>query len=159
MVTRVDKTGAAPAEEGAAPGAPAAPGVESLDAIAAAGAQLEAPPAPSQAEQQQVLASEAEELAEALKLLRAAAIPFAPEHVQDPLGQVWSDRQLVEIGKAIVAVCRMHGLTIGQLFDGYGPYIQLVMALGMPALATLKLLKTPPPPPPAQRTDGQHQPA
>lgn len=156
MVTRIDKTaGEPPAEQGGA----AAPGVESLDAIAAAGAQLDAPPQPSQAEQQQVLASEAEELAEALKLLRAAALPFAPEHVQDPLGQVWSDRQLVEIGKAIVAVCRMHGLTIGQLFDGYGPYIQLIMALGMPALATLKLLKTPPPPPPAQRADGQHQPA
>ncbi len=154
MVTRVEKQPAgAPAEQGGAQG------VESLDAIAAAGAQLDAPPAPSQAEQQQVLASEAEELAEALKMLRAAALPFAPEHVQDPLGQVWSDRQLVEIGKAIVGVCRMHGLTIGQLFDGYGPYIQLVMALGIPALATIKLLKTPPPPPTAQRTDGQQQPA
>lgn len=147
MVTKIDPKPAAPAE-------PAAPGVESLDAIAAAGAQLDAPQIDTKAEQQ-VLASEAEELAGALKMLRAAALPFAPEHVQDPLGQVWSDKQLVEIGKAIVEVCRMHGLTVGQLFEGYSPYIQLVMALGIPALATLKLLKTPPPK--VERTDGQHQ--
>jgi hypothetical protein len=149
MVTKVNTQPDTP------PADPPAPGVESLDAIAAAGAQLDTPQADPKAEQQ-VLASEAEELAGALKMLRAAALPFAPEHVQDPLGQVWSDRQLVEIGKAIVAVCRMHGLTVGQLFEGYGPYIQLVMALGMPALATLKLLKTPPPK--VERADGQHQP-
>ncbi len=153
MVTRVEKPAEAPAEQGAAPG------VESLDAIAAAGAQLDAPPAPSQAEQQQVLESEADELAGALKMLRAMALPFAPHHVQDPIGQVWNDGQLKEIARCLVEVCRLHGLTIGQLFEGYGPYINLLMALGLPALATLKLLKTPSPPPQVQRTDGQHQPA
>lgn len=153
MVTKVDR----PPEPGETTTAPAAPGVESLDAIAAAGAQLDAPPPADARQEQQVLASEAEELASALKLLRAAALPFAPEHVQDPLAQVWSDKQLLAIGRALVEVARKHGLTIGQLFEGYGPYIELVMALGMPALATLKLLKTPAPQ--VQRTDGQQQPA
>lgn len=155
MVTRIERAPAAdaPAEQGGLPG------VESLDAIAAEGARLEAPAAPDPRKQQQVLASEAEEIAGALELLRAAVLPFAPAHVQEPLAAVWSDRQLQEIGRAIVAVCRMHGWTVTQMFEGYGPYIQLVAALGMPALATLKLLKMPPPAPPAQRTDGQHQPA
>ncbi len=155
MVTKVEKPPAPPAEQGGA----ASPGVESLDAIAAAGAQLDAPQAPDAKAEQQVLASEAEELTEALKLLRAAALPFAPDHVQDPLGQVWNDKQLLAIGKALVGIARMHGMSIGQLFEGYGPYIELLMALGMPALATLKLLKTPPPPPPAQVVHGQQQPA
>lgn len=155
MVTRVEKS------------PPAAPGADdqagdfaTLDAIADEGAGLDAPPAAEARQEQQVLlASEAEELAEALALLRAAALPFAPDHVQEPLLLVWSDKQLHEIGKAIVAVARKHGLTLGQLFEGYGPYIQLTMALGMPALATLKLLRMPPPPPPAEVVHGQQQPA
>lgn len=133
-------------------------GVESLDAIAAEGAGLDVPPAADEKAAAQVLASEAEEIASALQLLRAAALPFAPEHVQDPIGQVWNDRQLIQIARAIVEVCRLHGITVGQLFEGYGPYINLCMAVGIPALATLKLLRVPPPKaPPAN--DGQHQPA
>ncbi|MDR7095540.1 hypothetical protein [Hydrogenophaga laconesensis] len=153
MVTRVEKSPP-----------PAPPGADdqvgdftTLDAIATEGAGLDAPPAADVRQEQQVLASEAEELAEALGLLRAAALPFAPDHVQEPLLQVWNDKQLVEIGKAIVAVARKHGLTLGQLFEGYGPYIQLMMALGMPALATLKLLRVSPPP--VERVDGQQQPS
>ena len=148
MVIKVEKPPAPPAEQGGT----ASPGVESLDAIATAAAQLDAPPAPDAKAEQQ-------ELAEVLKVLRAAALPFAPDHVQEPIGLVWSDKQLLEVGKAIVAVCRMHGFTASQFFEGYGPYIQLAMALGIPALATLKILKTPPPPPPAQVVHGQQQPA
>lgn len=148
MVTRIDKS--------AAPGADDQPGdFATLDAIGQAGEHLDGPKPADQKAEQQVLASEAEELAEALKLLRAAAVPFAPDHVQNPLLSVWSDKQLETIGEAIVAVARKHGLTIGQLFEGYGVYIQLIMALGMPALATLKLLRMPPPPPTAERVDGQ----
>ena len=133
----------------------AAGGVESLDAIAAAGQELDATaPADTKAEQA-VLASEAEEIASALQLLRAAAVPFAPDHIQEPLLEVWSNRQLLEVARAIVDLARMYGLTVGQLFENYGPWIRLVMALGLPALATLKLLRIPPP----RAADGQHQPA
>lgn len=152
MVTRVQQAPAVAQDLDAA-----ATGVESLDAIAAMGAGLDAPaPADTKAEAA-VLASEAEEIASALQLLRAAAVPFAPEHVQDPIAQVWNDRQLMQIARAIVDVCRLHGITVGQLFEGYGPYIALAMSIGVPALATLKLLRVPPPKaPPA---DGQQQPA
>lgn len=132
--------------------------VESLDSIGKMGAALEvapgspgAPAAPGQAANDK---ADAVEIEAALALLRASAIPFAPEHVQDPLLQVWSDKQLEVIGAAIVEICKLHGWTTGQFFDRYGPYIKLAMALGIPALATIKLLKMPPPP---KAADGQQQ--
>lgn len=156
MVTRVEKP-AAPAagdhQEGLA--------TESLDDLAKTGLELDKPAAPKAADvkaEQQVVESEADELAGALKMLRALALPFAPDHVQDPIGQVWNDGQLKEIARCLVEVCRLHGLTIGQLFEGYGPYINLLMALGIPALATIKILRTPAPAP-HQVQHGQQQPA
>lgn len=118
--------------------------VESLADIAAAGQDLEAPPAdPVQAAQ--AIASEAGEIQCALELLRAAAIPFAPEHIQDPLHAVWNDKQLHQIASAIVDICHLHGWTTGEFFGAYGPYIALLMALGIPVAVTLKLLKMPAP--------------
>ncbi len=133
--------------------------VESLDAIAAAGAALETPaPGAAPGRPGQSLAvqddQDAQEIAVALELLRAAAIPFAPEHTQPALVQIWSDRQLLKIAEAIVALCRFHGWTVDEFFTEYGPYMQLLAALGLPVLGTLKVLKMPPPPPPA---NGQQQ--
>ena len=125
--------------------------VESLDAIAAMGAQLDTPAALPGAPVQSTQ-DDAAEIGVALQLLRAAAIPFAPEHVQEPLHLVWSDKQLHKVAEAIVELCIFHGWTTGDFFKHYGPYIQLAMALGLPLLTTLKLLKTPPP-----KTDGQQQ--
>ncbi len=135
--------------------------VESLDAIAAAGAALEtpapgaAPGRPGQPGQSLAVQNDqdAAEIAVALELLRAAAIPFAPEHTQPALLQIWSDRQLLKIAEAIVALCRFHGWTVGEFFTEYGPYMQLLAALGLPVLGTLKVLKMPPPPP----AHGQQQ--
>ncbi len=131
--------------------------VESLDSIAKLGTALDAPAAAPGAPGQTVAASTAADTAEiaaALSLLRAAALPFAPEHVQEPLNLVWRDKQLEKIAAAVVEICHLNGWTTGDFFDRYGPYIQLCMALGIPALATLKLLKMQPPPKPA---DGQQQ--
>lgn len=134
--------------------------VESLDDIAQRGAELETAEATQSGGVVAVSAvNEAAEIQAALMLLRAAALPFAPAHVQDPLGQVWSDRQLERIAEAVVEICRMHGWTTGEFFDRYGPYIQLLAALGVPALATLKLLQTPPPKVKPEPPHGQHQPA
>ena len=131
--------------------------VESLDSIAQHGAVLEltagAPGAPGQAPAATDAAAAAE-IAAALSLLRAAAVPFAPDHVQAPLEAVWSDKQLETIAAAVVEICKLNGWTTGDFFDRYGPYIQLCMALGIPSLATLKILRMPPPPKPA---DGQQQ--
>ena len=116
--------------------------VESLDDIAALGNEMETVTVdPKEAAAD--LRKETLEITSALQLLRAAAIPFAPEHVQEPLGQVWSDKQLEVIAQCIVDLCRVHGLTVGDFFQLYGPYINLAMALGLPAMATLKLLRMP----------------
>ncbi len=132
--------------------------VESLDSIAAAGAALETPApgaAPGQPGQSLAVQNDqdAAEIAVALELLRAAAIPFAPEHTQPALLQIWSDRQLLKIAEAIVALCRFHGWTVGEFFTEYGPYMKLLAAVGLPVLGTLKVLKMPPPPP----AHGQQQ--
>lgn len=116
--------------------------VESLDDIAQLGTQLETVQADPKEAAADVRAETAE-IAGALALLRAAALPFAPDHVQEPLGLVWSDKQLETIARCIVDLCKLHGLTVGDFFSIYGPYINLAMALGMPALATIKLLRTP----------------
>ena len=137
---------------------PATPGepdtgdhVESLASIAALGSAMDAPAAVPGASDQ----DEAAEIAVALQLLRAAAVPFAPDHVQEPLLLVWSDKQLTKVAEAIVELCKFHGWTVGDFFTEYGPYLQLAMALGMPLLATLKLLKMPPPAP--AQSNGQQQ--
>lgn len=134
--------------------------VESLGQIAQLGQELETPPAAPGAAVAQKAEREAAaaEIAAALSLLRASAIPFAPPHVQDPLGLVWSDPQLEKIAAAIVDICVLQGWEIDDFFSTYGPYIQLAMALGIPVLATIKLLKMPAPEQPAQApADGQQQ--
>jgi hypothetical protein len=130
--------------------------VESLDDIAKISAVADAEPGAQTPAVQTTTPSEAKEISAALSLVRAAAVVFAPDHVQQPLLLVWSDSQLEQIAAALVEVCKKHGWTVGDLFGTYGPYIQLAMAAGLPALATLKILKTPAPVP---ATDGQQQPA
>lgn len=129
--------------------------VESLDQIAGLGAALDAPagaPGAAVAGQSDDAAAAAE-ICAALELLRAAALPFAPPHVLNPLAQIWSDKQLERIAAAIVDLCKFHGWTVGEFFTEYGPYLQLLAALGMPILGTIKILKMPPPKAP----DGQQQ--
>ena len=142
----------------------AAPGVdqvESLEAIARQGAALDMPaavpgaPGALPADSKAADTAATAEIAAALALLRAAALPFAPDHVQEPLALIWSDKQLEQIAAAVVEICKLNGWTTGDFFDRYGSYIQLAMALGLPAVATIKLLKMPPPPKPA--ADGQQQ--
>lgn len=129
--------------------------VESLESIAALGTQLDPVAGGSdQVQAGQDDAAAAMEIAAALELLRAAALPFAPEHTQTPLGLIWSDPQLERIAKAIVELCKFHGWTVGEFFSEYGPYLQLMAALGMPLLATIKILKMPAP---APASDGQQQ--
>lgn len=129
---------------------------ESLDDLAQAGADLDQPaaPAPTKADQA-VLASETEEIETALLLLRAAAVPLAPDHTQGALAQVWSDKQLSDIAKALVECARASGITVTSWFGKHGHWVRLGFSLGMPALATVKILRMPPPR--QVQTDGQHQ--
>lgn len=154
MVTRVEKS--PPPGAAAAGGDDQAGDHATLDAISEAGAQLDGPPPADKKAEQTVLASDAEEIQGALQTLRDVALPFAPPHVQDPLALVWNDKQLMDVARALVAVARLHGITVGKLLEGYGPYLSLAMALGIPAIATLKILRIPPPAQHVERVpDGQ----
>lgn len=85
--------------------------------------------------------------------------------------ECWSDKQLDAISAAGAAVMLRHGLTVGELFAKYGPYIALLGATVPPGLATYSAIKTrkaelsrpapsnvtpirPPPPPPAPPQEG-----
>lgn len=143
MVKPQEKT--APAEQGG-------DHVESLQQIAQLGQQLEtaAPGAsavPGAPDPKAIKAKAAAEIATALALLRASAVPFAPAHVQEPLQLVWSDKQLTEIAEAIVDVCDAQGISVDDFFVKHGPWIRLAFALGIPAAVTIKLLKMPAPEP------------
>lgn len=152
MVTRVEKS----PPPGGAPGADDHGGdTATLDAIAQAGASLDGPKPADQKAQQQVLESEASEIETALALLRAAAVPFARDDLQQPLLQLWSDKQLNDVAEALVECARASGITVGDWFKSYGHWVRLGFVLGLPLMATIKVLKTPPPRPRAERVDGQ----
>ncbi|MDP1688029.1 hypothetical protein [Hydrogenophaga sp.] len=150
MVTRVEKS--------PPPGAPGeddqAGDFSGLDAIAADGAKLDAPKPGDQKAEQQVLASEASEIETALVMIRAVTLPLAQDHHQEHLAALWSDKQLREIAEALVDCARASGITVTDWFGRYGHWVRLGFALGLPAMATIKVLRSPPPPPTAQRTDG-----
>lgn len=151
MVTRVEKsttTAASGADDQAGDFA-------TLDAIGQAGAGLDGPKPADQKAEQQVLASEASEIETALVMIRAVALPLAQDHHQAPLAQLWSDKQLREIAEALVDCARASGITVTDWFGKYGHWVRLGFALGLPAMATIKVLRSAPPPPTAERADGQ----
>lgn len=126
-------------------------GVESLDQIGGMGEALEVKDLPVGPDPSEAATAE---IAAALELLRAAALPFAPDHVQAPLAMIWTDKQIERIAAAVVDLCEFHGWTVGEFFTQYGPYLQLLAALGMPILGTLKILKMPPPKQAEQAAQG-----
>lgn len=141
---------------------PGAPGADdqagdfaTLDAISQAGEGLDGPKPADAKAQQQVLESEASEIETALVMIRAVALPLAQDHHQEHLAALWSDKQLREIAEALVDCARASGITVTDWFGRYGHWVRLGFALGLPAMATIKVLRTPPPSPTAQRTDGQ----
>lgn len=154
MVTRVEKPptpAAGDHQEGLA--------TESLDDLARTSLELDTPAAPVvTAADRAALASEAKEVETALTLLRAAAVPLAPAHTHQALELVWSDKQLQEIAEAIAECAKASGITVSSWFGKHGHWIRLGFALGIPAMATVKILRTPAPPA-HQVQHGQHEPA
>ena len=82
-------------------------------------------------------------------------------------GSCWSDRQLDSIAAAGAAIMVRHGVTMGELFEQYGPYLMLLGATVPPGLATYTAIKArkaeaarpappmpPAPPPPASAQEG-----
>lgn len=80
----------------------------------------------------------------------------------------WSDDQLDAIADAGAQIMQMHGLSMGELMSRWGPYLALIMAAGVPALATYAAIQerreqlakprppvmAPPPSPPSSAQEG-----
>lgn len=122
-------------------GAPAGPDLSHLIAEAEGieGAQEQAQ-AERQAEAQAgQLEASTQALREALGMARMIAAP-AMSWWQD-YAACWSDKQLDAISAAGAAVMLRHGVTMGELFEQYGPYIALLGATVPPGLATYAAVK------------------
>jgi hypothetical protein len=113
-------------------------------ALEGAGQAQQQQRAQQQQEQQQqqdqaTIENMAGELRQALGMLRLMA---APAFAWWPhFGECWSDRQLDAIAQAGAAVMQRQGLTMGDLFAQWGPYIALVTATAPPAIATYAAIK------------------
>ena len=88
-----------------------------------------------------VSTSTADELGEALNLLRAVARPLFSDW-PDYGREVWTDKQLTAISAAGGAIMDRHGWTMGELFAEWGPYIALIGATAPPALMTWQHLRS-----------------
>lgn len=55
--------------------------------------------------------------------------------------QVWSDGQIRAISQAGAVVMVRHGWDMGEMVSQWGPYLALVAAAGMPAMATYTAIK------------------
>lgn len=127
----------APAEGGA----PAGPDLSHLIAEAEGieGAQEQAQSAQQAQAQAGQLEASTQALREALGMARMIAKPALSWW--DDYEACWSDRQLDAISAAGAAVMLRHGVTMGELFEQYGPYIALLGATVPPGLATYSAIK------------------
>jgi hypothetical protein len=107
---------------------------------------LETPPPPSdevtkraEAEQASEAASLAQDLTQALVMVRAMARPAFGWW--EDFSQVWSDKALEGIGQAGALVMQRHGWTMGDLMTQWGPYIALIGATAPPVMVTAQAIK------------------
>jgi len=112
-----------------------------LDALAAQAAAIEGAAAPAAAPGQAVDApklSTADELLSALTMARMIVSPgfgWWPE-----FGQVWGDGTLRGIADAGAEVMQRHGVTMGEMWSQWGPYIALAGATLPPSLVTYQAI-------------------
>lgn len=134
------------------------------------GQQEAAQAAQQQAAEAGQLESSTQALREALGMARMIAKPALAWW--EDYEACWSDKQLDAISAAGAAVMLRHGVTMGELFEQYGPYIALLGATVPPGLATYSAVKArkaelsrprgnpgervtqPPPAPPASPQEG-----
>jgi hypothetical protein len=96
-----------------------------------------APPPAGEAEADP--ADTAQELFEALAMLRDMAAPTVAWWRE--YRTVWSDRALRAIAESGAVVMQRHGLTLGEVWTHLGPYIALVAAALPPSLATWQAIR------------------
>lgn len=115
----------------------ASPGLDALAAQAAAIEGAAAPAAPGQGAGVPQL-STADELRAALEMARLVVAPafrWWPD-----FGAVWSDGTLRGIADAGAAVMERHGVTMGEVWSQWGPYIALAGATLPPSLVTYQAM-------------------
>lgn len=125
-------------------GTPAGPVPGDFAHLAAEASTLEGgPPLPgtpeAEASEAQALQQTAEELRQALEAARMLVSPlFAwwPE-----FGRVWGDGTLQGIATNGAAVMQRHGLSMGEVWAKWGPYIGLGMATVPPCVVTYAAVK------------------
>lgn len=103
------------------------------------GAQEQAQAQQQAAAEQGQLEASTQALREALGMARMIAKPALAWWAD--YEACWSDRQLDAISAAGAAVMLRHGVTMGELFEQYGPYIALLGATVPPGLATYSAIK------------------
>lgn len=152
MVTKIEST-RAPA---ASPSPPSPVQVESMDALTREAATMQssenatadkAAQANQQAEsgQRQAQASAAvSEITQVLGVVRNMAANMADATGLLPRAktmEIWSDAQLGDLAMPLLAVMERHGSQVNEFFQRYGPYVMLIGAAAMPAIATVKAMR------------------
>jgi hypothetical protein len=85
------------------------------------------------------IGSTAQELAQALTAARDMAAPLLDWWAE--YMTVWSDARITAISDAGAVVMQRHGWSMGDMFSRWGPYLALISAAGLPALATYQAIK------------------
>lgn len=130
--------------------------VESMDALIREGAGMQANEnadadrtnqAHEQAQDGQRQAQAASAVSEIVQVLRVArnmganlaqAMDVLPK---DKVLEIWSDEQLTDLAGPLLAVCERHGDQVSAFLAQYGPYVMLIGATAMPAIATVKAIR------------------
>ncbi len=147
MVTHIRKDGTTVAPdttdtEQAGADSQAGPGAadDELAAIEREAQALEGQAGATAAAAPAVATNTASELREALGLVRVMAAPGFSDWPEFGV-QVWNDQQLQAIADSGGAIMDRHGLSMGELWSTWGPYIALVGAVAGPSLATWQHIK------------------
>lgn len=127
-------------EQEPAPAEPSA-GLDHIIAQAEAlevGQETAAAQAEDKAAELAIVSAEAE-LLEVLKSARdmgAAVLDWWPQYQA-----TWSDQKLAAIAQAGAQIMARHGLTLGELFTAWGPYLALAVATIPPSLVTYAAIR------------------
>lgn len=143
--------------QGDAPGEANPHAVESLDALGAAGARLDAAQEGADALGDGEGAAQAvREPVDPASLPGVADIVNLLEFVRDgadpllvdlgymrigQLGAIWRRESLTGVAGPLVQIMERHGVALGEVMEQCGPYVALLLGVGMPTLATVRVIR------------------
>lgn len=99
----------------------------------------------AESEQRQAQAASAvTEIVQVLRVARnmgASLAEAADVLPKDKVLEIWSDAQLGDLAMPLLAVMERHGGELNAFLERYGPYVMLIGAAAMPAIATIKAMR------------------